>query len=290
ATLEPRAGLSWQALPALTFGLGYGRHSRREDLKVYFFNYEDDNGNIRTNEDLKRSKADHYVASVNWNITSTLRFQVEAYYQWLFDVPVIVDSSYSFANYTQLWELDEQITNEGTGTNQGVDITLEQSFRNNYYYLLTASVFDSKYVGGDGIERNTLFNRGYLSTLTAGKEFVIRRKRKNRVNLLGFNVNLNYLGGQRITPFLREESLREEEAILDYDQLYSNQTDPELWINTGITYRINRQNSTTTWGLDFQNATLNEQLQGYEYNFFTQEVQEERVLFLLPNLYYKLEF
>ncbi|MEL6562681.1 MAG: TonB-dependent receptor, partial [Bacteroidota bacterium] len=135
-----------------------------------------------------------------------MRIQLEAYYQNLFDIPVVPDSSYSFANYTQLWELDEQLTNAGTGTNMGIDFTLEQSFNKSYYFLLTGSLYDSKYVGGDGIERNTLFNRGYLATLTAGKEFLIKRKRKNRVNLLGVNFNITYMDGQRITPFLEQET------------------------------------------------------------------------------------
>ena len=289
-TLEPRAGLSWQVVSKLTLGLGYGRHSRREEPKVYFFDYLDQNGAIRTNESLKRAKADHFVASLNWELTHSLRLTLEGYYQDLFDVPVVPDSSYSFINYTQLWELDAPLTNDGTGKNLGVDITLEQSFHKNYYYLFTTSLFDSKFTGGDGIERNTLFNRGYMGTLTTGREFIINDRKKNRVNLLGINVNMTYMDGQRLTPVLVEESRARQEAVLDYDRLYSVQSEPELWLNCGVTYRINKRNSTVTWGLDFQNATLLEQWQGYEYNFVTDQVDEDRVLFLLPNLYYKLEF
>ena len=289
-TLEPRAGLSWQVASKLTLGLGYGRHSRREEPKVYFFDYLDQNGAIRTNESLKRAKADHFVASLNWELAHSLRLTLEGYYQDLFDVPVVPDSSYSFINYTQLWELDAPLTNDGTGKNLGVDITLEQSFHKNYYYLFTTSLFDSKFTGGDGIERNTLFNRGYMGTLTAGREFIINDRKKNRVNLLGINVNMTYMDGQRLTPVLVEESRARQEAVLDYDRLYSVQSEPELWLNCGVTYRINKRNSTVTWGLDFQNATLLEQWQGYEYNFVTDQVDEDRVLFLLPNLYYKLEF
>lgn len=289
-TLEPRAGLSWQVASKLTVGLGYGRHSRREEPKVYFFDYRDQNGTLQTNESLKRTKANHFIASLNWDLAHSLRLTLEGYYQHLFDVPVVPDSSYSFINYTQLWELDAPLTNDGTGQNLGIDITLEQSFRKNYYYLFTASLFDSKFTGGDGLERNTLFNRGRMGTLTAGREFIIKDRKKNRVNLLGVNVNMTYMDGQRLTPVLLEESRARREAVLDYDRLYSIQSEPELWLNCSVTYRINKRKSTVTWGLDFQNATLLEQWQGYEYNFFTDQVDEDRVLFLLPNFYYKLEF
>lgn len=289
-TVEPRAGLKWKPASRLTFGLGYGLNSRREEPKVYFFEYETANGETRNHESLKRKKAHHYVASVNYDFTPTLRVQVEVYYQDLFDVPVVPDSSYSFVNYTQLWNLDAPLTNEGTGTNKGVDLTLEQSFNKSYYYLLTASFFDAKYVGGDGVERNSVFNRGFLTTLTAGKEFTIRNKKKERVNLLGINFNVTYMGGQRTTPFLLPESRQQQDAVLDYNRLYSKQIDPEIWINAGATYKINKEKSTVTWGIDFQNATLNQQFQGYEYNFVNNDVQEKRVLFLLPNFYYKIEF
>ncbi|HAS40823.1 MAG TPA: hypothetical protein DCS93_10105 [Microscillaceae bacterium] len=289
-TLEPRAGLSWQFLPAFTLGFGYGRHTRREELKVYFFDYQATDGSIQTNEPLKRLKADHYVASLNWQITPNLRLNIEGYYQRLFDVPVASDSSYSLINYTQLWELDRQLTNDGTGENYGIDVTFEQSFHNNYYYLITTSFFDSKYIGGDGVERNTLFNRGYVTTLTAGKEFVIRSRKKKRLKFLGLNINATYMAGQRNTPFIQDQSIREERVVLDYRRLYTGQNPPELWINYGITYKINKEKSTVTWGLDMQNGIFTEQRQGYEYNFVTNSVQERKVLFLLPNLYYKLEF
>lgn len=289
-TFEPRVGLRWKPLRDLSIGLGYGRHSRREELKVYFFDYIDDTNQKQNNTNLDRTKANHYIASIDWNITKNLKLSIEGYYQELSKVPVAVDSSYSVANYTQLWELDKRLINQGMSTNKGIDIALEQVFHKDYYYLISASFFDSKYIGGDGVERNTLFNREYFITLTAGKEFKISRKKKNKVNLLGINMNAAYLGGQRETPFIEAESILEQEVILDYDSLYSLQNDPELWINFGVTYKSNKAKSTTTWGLDFQNVTLKEQQQGYEYNFVTNQIQEAKVLFLLPNFYYKIEF
>ena len=292
-TLEPRAGIRWKALPSLKFGLGYGSHSRREDLKVYYFNHMNENGITRNNKLLKKSKANHYIASIDWKINNNLHLNVEGYYQKLHDVPVAIDSSYSTANYTQLWKLDKPLNNNGTGKNIGIDITLEKYFNNNYYYLLTASFFDATYVGGDGIERNSLFNRNYLTTLTAGKEFTIGSTKdasNSKNKLLGFNFNATYMGGQRTTPFLESESILQQKVVLDHDRLYDLQNDPELWINFGITYKINKKESTTTWGVDFQNATLATQNQGYEYNFFTKKVVKNDVLFLLPNLYYKIEF
>lgn len=41
-TVDPRLGLTWQPHPGHSLSLGYGKHSRREDLKIYFVKQEAD--------------------------------------------------------------------------------------------------------------------------------------------------------------------------------------------------------------------------------------------------------
>ena len=98
------------------------------------------------------------------------------------------------------------------------------------------------------------------------------------------------MGGGRLTPFLEQESLLAREVQYDENRLYEIQGSPEFWLNAGITYKINKSNSTRTWGLDFQNAWLTEQMAGYQYNFREDSIDEENVFFILPNFYYKIEF
>ena len=280
-TLEPRIGLKWQYLPFAHVGLGYGRHSKYEELKTYFYS-NPENG---LNNDLQLTKADHFVASLGFGLTKNLSLTIEGYYQSLFDVPTIDGTSFSFANYTQLWEVEGPVSNRGTGTNVGLDLTLEHVMNKGFYFLLTGSVFDSRYTDAQQVERNTLFNRNWISTLAIGKEFTIKGK-----NLLAFNANATYMGGGRLTPFFEEESLIAREVQYDDSRLYEMQGNPEFWLNAGITYKINKSKSTRTWGLDFQNAWLTEQMAGYEYNFRDETIDEEKVFFILPNFYYKIEF
>lgn len=280
-TFEPRLGLKWQYSSFARLGLAYGRHSKIEELKTYFYTTPESSWE----NNLKLSKADHFVASLGFNLTKNLSLTIEGYYQSLFDVPTIEGTSFSFANYTQLWAVDGPISNNGTGTNTGIDLTLEHVMRKGFYFLLTGSVFDSKYKDAQQLEHNTLFNRNWISSLAIGKEFVIKGK-----NLLGFNINATYMGGGRLTPFLEQESLLAREVQYDKNRLYEIQGNPELWLNAGITYKINKSKSTRTWGLDFQNALLTEQMVGYQYNFREDRIDEEKVFFILPNFYYKLEF
>ncbi|OHX67288.1 TonB-dependent receptor [Flammeovirga pacifica] len=280
-SLEPRMGLKYNPTENIILGVAYGRHSKREELKVYSFI------NPLTQEvnDMKLSKSDHYVGSIKVNLSKNIRLTTEVYYQDLFDVPVMQGTSYSFANYTTLWGSSSPIINTGTGVNKGIDITLERSMVNGFYYMLSGSLYDSKYTDDLGNTRNTLFNRNYMATITAGKEFIVKGK-----NLLGFNFNATYLGGVPLTPYDEQASHQQQKVVYKENELYSIKGQDEIWMNFGITYKILKKKSTRTWGLDMQNALLTEQTAGYKYNLREQKVEEDRVFFILPNFYYKITF
>jgi hypothetical protein len=55
---------------------------------------------------------------------------------------------------------------------------LERFLDKGFYYLVTASVYDSRYKGGDDIERNTIFNGNYVANVLGGKEWVLWEEKK----------------------------------------------------------------------------------------------------------------
>ncbi|MBB3700635.1 carboxypeptidase-like regulatory domain-containing protein [Flammeovirga yaeyamensis] len=280
-SLEPRMGMQYTPTKDIILGVAYGRHSKKEELKVYSFI----NPLTQKVNDMKLSKSDHYVGSVKINLTKNIRLTTEVYYQELFDVPVMQGTPYSFANYTKLWNSDAPIVNTGTGVNKGIDVTLERSMVNGFYYMLSGSLYDSKYTDDLGVTRNTLFNRNYMATITAGKEIVVKGNR-----LLGFNINATYLGGVPLTPYDEQASHDQQKIVYKENELYSIKGQDEIWMNFGITYKIPKKKSVRTWGLDMQNALLTEQTAGYKYNLREQKVEEDRVFFILPNFYYKITF
>ncbi|MFO7924640.1 MAG: hypothetical protein R6U58_13210 [Bacteroidales bacterium] len=109
-----------------------------------------------------------------------MRIKIEPYYQILQDIPVYPNSSFSIINVTSYWAVNRQLENTGTGRNYGIDVTIERFLKDGYYYLIIGSLFDSKYVGGDGKEYSTRFNRGYVLNLLAGKEWMVKDKNYSR--------------------------------------------------------------------------------------------------------------
>ena len=278
-SIEPRIGIKWNYANWGNISLAYGKHSKLEDKKIYLVAKDKFKGNI------KLAKAEHYVLALDFNLAENLTFKTEVYYQNLYDVPVFTENNESFINYTQMWEFNSPIVFTGTGKNKGIDFSIEKSIDKGLYFLLTTSIFDSKYKDYKGIERSTLFNRNFQSGLALGKEFIVRQK-----NILGFNININYLGGNRLAPLKYEESITAKEAVYDLDKLYQVQADNKFWLNVGLSYKVNKKNKTITWGLDFQNALLTTHDDGYRYNLRTNKIDKKDVFFILPNFYYKIEF
>src|SRR5690606_11388193 len=157
--------------------------------------------------------------------------------------------------------------NAGTGTNVGVDVTLERYMTQGYYYLLTASVFDSKYVGGDGVERHTSFNRNYVINLLGGKEWAVRTN-----NTIGVNAKVAYIGGNRFTPPNQAASAEHEMVILDEDRAYEWQENPRLFMDLALSYKINRPKTGHVLTLQTKNLLAQKEMFGWAYDFKQQKV------------------
>lgn len=182
--LQAFAQGSWRATDALSLNVGlhtqrfgYGSHSQTQNLYVYNVQTMDSVGNVSyPNRELDLTRSQHFIAEWDWFLADHTRMRIEAYAQWLSDAPVeAVASSYSALNAGAEFFPDPRagLINSGTGDNVGVEFTLERFLRDGLYYKLTASLFDSRYAGSDGIERNTAFNSGYVANALAGYQFPV---------------------------------------------------------------------------------------------------------------------
>lgn len=68
-SVEPRAGLKWQASPKATFALAYGMYSRMEKMDVYFVKTKN-TGNQSVNKNLDFTKAQHIMLSLCDKVTT----------------------------------------------------------------------------------------------------------------------------------------------------------------------------------------------------------------------------
>jgi hypothetical protein len=285
--IEPRIGLTYNLSKAQSLSLGYGKHSRLETQSIYFAKVMSGTGLTQPNEQLKITKAHHFVMAYDFSLNPDLRLKIEPYIQLLYDVPVITDSSYSAINMESDWFFKDEFNNEGTGKNIGIDLTLERFLKDGFYYLLTASLFESKYAGGDKIERHTRYNSNYVVNFLFGKEWALGAS-KNKI--LGVNAKLNLLGGQRMTPIDRDLSNSQREVIFDNSRPFEDQKPDIYQLDMTLNYRINKKNHASIWSVQIMNLLGRKEYYGYEYSYEKNEVVEFAPVVIVPNFSYKIEF
>lgn len=288
-SVEPRLGVKWQFRPRQAISAGFGVHSRSENISIYMAKeYMDDGSVVQHNRDLDFIKARHYVIGYENLLTKNLFLKIEMYYQDLYNVPIEDDpnSAYSILNaYTGYMTM--KMVNEGTGSNLGVEITLEKYFNNNYYFLITGSYFDSKYVAGDGIERNTRFNNRHITNVLVGKEFPMG-KLKN--STLAFNLQGTYAGGQWFSPIDVEQSREKGYTVRPAETAFSKQREDYLRMDLKCSLRRNKKQTTRVWELDIQNVTNTSNVTGDYWNDDEQQIETWTQLGILPVLNYRIEF
>ncbi len=289
-SLEPRASLRYEFNPRNNITFGYGLHSQLQPIGVYFAQSQASDGTYnRPNKDLALSKAHHLVLGYDWSINSYSHIKTEVYYQHLFNVPISKDtaSTYSILNATDGFATDP-LTNKGLGRNYGLELTYERFMHRNLYYLVSASLYDSKYQTAKGQWFNTRFNTNYALTVTAGKEWTLSEKRKSRV--IGFNVKSVYVGGMRYTPINLNASIAKGETVFDDSKTFEEKNPDYYRLDIRISLKRNYKKVTGTLALDIQNTINRKNVGGQYFDVNTGKIKYWYQAPLIPVLSYRLEF
>ncbi|PZX14387.1 outer membrane receptor protein involved in Fe transport [Breznakibacter xylanolyticus] len=287
--IEPRLGASWQYAPSRKINVGYGMHAKTHPLSVYYLKTLMANGQaIETNKHLDFTKSHQMVAGHDWNINHHMRIKTEVYYQWLYDVPVETAPSYfSLINGGAHWgiEAEDSLVNRGTGNNYGLELTLEHFLNHGYYYLVTASLFESTYRGSDAVTRNTAFNGNYVVNLLGGKEFKL-----SPTQALSLDVKVTMAGGKRRIPIDEGRSRQTGETEYDESQAFETRHPDFFKTDFKISYKINKNNITQEWQLYFENLTDHKNVLNESYSQSKNQVVENYQLGFFPMMQYRITF
>lgn len=286
-TAEPRAGIKWQSSTKSSFAFAYGLHSRMEKMDVYFVKTKE-TGDELVNKNLDFTKTHHFMLSYNYHIADDINLKIEPYFQYLYKVPVIADSSYSVLN-RRMFYVEDALINKGKGRNFGVDVTFEKYLTKGLYYMFTGSVFSSKYCGGDGVWHDTKYNRNFIINGLVGKEWYIGR---NKQNVLSANLKLTVQGGDRYSPIDTQATLVHPDKETQYDETkaYSKQFSP-MWLGSyTISYKMNMKKTAHEFAVKGLNATGYKEYHGHAYNLRTGVIEPNRTKIPIMNISYKINF
>ena len=302
---EPRLGMQWVSKGGTVWSAGSGLHSQIQSPYIYASATTTEvSGQLNMpNQELGFTRSIHNDIGVTRKLSDLWTLKMEVYHQHLFEIPVADlstewganNGSYSLINagggFSRLFP--DTLLNEGTGRNMGVEMTLSRAFREGWFMLLTASVFDAKYTGADGVSRNTDFNGKYSWNFLASKEWKLSPS-------LGLVTGLKatMAGGRWYGPVDDDASLAQREIIFIDQDRNTQQFDDyfRLDIKTNLTW--NRPETTWELGIDFVNILGTENILKLTYapDEMDQDdpdyspVRQEYQLGFLPIFFLRIDF
>lgn len=291
--IEPRLALNYHLSPRQTLNFGYGFHSQMQPLVIFFFEEKQNDGTyLKTNKNLDFTKSHHFVVGYDFKPSTDWHLKSEFYYQLLRGVPIEKNASgFSMLNTGADFAFPQvgSLTNEGEGKNIGIEFTAEKFFSNGWYLLSTLSIFDSKYKGSDGIERNTAFNGGYVGNVLAGKEIKFGKNKKNAFTI---DTKITAAGGRPYTPVDLIASRAAGREILDQTKPFSERLDNYFrWdLKFGVTMNSAKRHFTQTFFLDFQNLTNHKNVFAQRYSVERNEVYKIYQIGFFPDILWRVQF
>lgn len=291
---EPRLGWRMNLKNGQALFTGAGMHSQTQPMYTYFYQQADSLGNTYLhNKNMDFSRSLHSGIGYEKAFKKSLSLKMEAYYQYLYHVPVTIDSSsFSLINMGSGFArfFPEPLKNTGTGENYGLELTLQKYFDKSFFFLISGTIYDSKYTGSDHVTRNTSYNGNYVANLLGGKEFKLGPKQQLT---LGFK--LTYAGGKRYGYVDIAQTNYEQELVYSDSLFNERQFKDYFRVDAKITWRFNATNTTHEIGLDLLNITAQKNLLSLTYapdllNPSKEPVSEKYQLGFLPIFYYKIDF
>ena len=221
---EPRIGFDWNINGKHSINFGAGLYSQMQPRVIYFILSPQTGGAvIQPNLNLGFTRSAQVALGYNYLINKNLRFKTEIYYQYLYDIPVKSSiPQYALSNQGHEFFIDrryvDSLVNQGTGKNYGVEFTFERFLQRNYYFLFTASVYNSTYEGYDNVTRNSAFNVNYALNAAGGYEFIMG---KRKWGVLSFGLRATWAGGSPYIPYDVDATVASGEPVYDWTEAFN---------------------------------------------------------------------
>jgi hypothetical protein len=288
--IEPRASMSYKLNTRNSLSFGYGLHSQTQPLGTYFARIIDGSGNLTLpNEQLELSKAHHLVLSYNFVVNENHRLRAEAYFQHLLNLPVGIndDSTYSLLNSAGGYDAFSLVS-EGIGRNYGLEFTFERTIAKEFYYLISTSLYDSKYRALNGNWYNTRYNTSYIFNVTGGKEWTLKNPEKIRI--FSFNLKSTLAGGMRFTNLDLNDPDQNGFPQLDHANSFGEKMPAYYKLDIRLGLKRNYKKATGMVYVDVMNALNNKNPAGQYFDVETGEVKYFYHFGIMPVFGYRLTF
>ncbi len=299
---EPRLGWKYKMDNGQAVFAGGGLHSMIQPYYTYAYKVLPGQA-MGPNSNMKMdfSRSAHSGIGYEKSFNKGFNVKTEAYYQYLYNIPVTVaSSSFSMINvgsgFSRLFV--DELQNTGDGYNYGLELTVQKYFDKTFFFLFSGTVYNSQYRGSDMVWRNTSYNGNYVVNLLGGKEFKVGER-----SIIGIGGKVTAAGGKRYGLVDVQTSTDMKEIIFQDSMFNDLQFRDYFRADLKISWRKNADRVTHEFGLDLVNILGTRNLLTLAYrppltpaDFTAQQngtflpYSEKTQLGFFPIFYYKIDF
>ena len=231
------------------------------------------------NKSNRYTQSDHYVFGVEYNLSPSARFTVEAFRKDYSQYPVSVLDGVSLANKGAGFEVlgNEAVVDTGSGLSKGIEVLFQQKLSNNFYGILAYTLFSSEFSGIDNVRLPSVWDSGNLLTFTGGYKLP-----KN------WEVSLRYRYAGA-TPFAPTDTaatlITYPQVIIDYSRLGENKLSTFKQGDFRLDKKWNFEKLSFNFYIEIQNFLAQENPRPDEYTL----ARTDEGVFILPKELVKIE-
>jgi hypothetical protein len=247
-TLSPRAALSYLLSDKWSVNVSAGRYYK---LPIYtILGFQNEQGQF-ANKDSKYTRADHYVAGLEFIPRASTRFTLEGFWKNYANYPISIRDGISLANQGGEFGAigNEAVRTNGTGRAYGFEFFFQQKLTKNIFAVFSYTFVRSEFAGINGVRTPSAWDNRHLISALFGRKF-------NK----GWEMGLKYrfAGGAPYTPFDLEASQRNFASLgtglLDFNRLNTLRLDNFSQFDFRIDKKWNLRRTTIDLYFDVQNA------------------------------------
>ena len=208
--------------------------------------------NIFLNKTSKYTMSDHIVGGIEFNWSESSRLTLELFNKKYTNYPFSVLDGVSLANKGGDFEVlgNEEILTIGKGKSYGLEFLYQQKLKNNFYGILSYTLFYSKFSGLDKVYFPSVWDNRHILSFTGGYKL-----KKN----WELSSKIRYTGKTPYAPVDIFSSVKSyPEIIFDYSKLGNYYLTEFTKLDIRIDKRWNFKSTSMNFYIDIENLLMNE--------------------------------
>ncbi|MBI1936736.1 MAG: TonB-dependent receptor [Ignavibacteriales bacterium] len=268
-SLAPRISLSWKFSERLSVSASGGIFYQAVPQFLISQN--------PANSSLKNLKTSHYILGMEYMLTPDTKFSLEVYSKEYENFPMssvypylfIMDQGTNYLGFRNLGLLEST----GKSYSRGIDMLIQKKLAEDFYGLISASYFRSRYKDYNGIWRDRQFDNKFLFSVIGGYK---------PNDIWEFSVRWNYSYGTPYTPFDMEKSRELNTGIYNLNKINEERAPDYHSLNLRVDRRFNFQSSSIVAYISIWNIYNRKNVALYTWDYLKKDVRAVYQWSLLP--------